>query len=76
MHDRVADAQHLALTRAAATLEVWVGDLPPDLAERGALLRVGDDDEVPVLRVARGRRLLCEIQALLQDLAWDGPRQV
>src|SRR4051812_37813963 len=75
MHDGVADAKHLALTRAAA-LEVRVGDLPPDFTERGALLRVRDDDEVPVLRVARGRRLLREIQALLQNLAWDGPRQV
>src|SRR5439155_27218122 len=67
MDDRLADAQHLALTRTSAALKVRQRDLPPDLAERGALLGVGDDHEVPVLRVACGRRLLGELEAFLQQ---------
>src|SRR4051794_28940113 len=76
VHDGVADARHLPLTRPAAALEVRKRDLAPELPERGPLLRVGDDDEVPVLGVARGGRLLGELQALLEHLALDGTREV
>ena len=75
MHDRLADARALPLARPAA-LEIRRGDRAPQLAERRALLRVGDDDEVPVLRVARGRRLLREAEALLEHLALDRTREV
>ena len=48
----------------------------PELGEPGSQVRVGDDDEVPVLRVAPGRRLLGEAQALLEHLALDRPLEV
>src|SRR5204863_8968547 len=73
--DGVADARHRPLARPAP-LEVRVGHLPPQLAESGPLLRVGDDDEVPVLRVRGGRRLLRQPEALLQHLPLDRTRQV
>ena len=47
-------------SRGPPPLEIRIGDRAPQLGERRALLRVGDDDEVPVLRVARRRRLLRE----------------
>src|SRR5439155_7549545 len=76
MRARFDDAQHLPFERAAVPLQVWVRDLAPQLADRGALGRVGDDDEVPVLRVGRRRRLLRKLEALLQDLALDRPREI
>src|SRR5207248_1523849 len=76
VHDRVADAEELALTCAAAALKIGIGDLAPELAERGPLGGIGDDDEVPRLCVARRRRLLRELQALLEHLALDRPAQV
>ena len=76
MDDRVADPEHLTLARAAAALEIRARDLTPDLPERGALLRVGDDDEVPVLRIAGRRRLLRQVEALLEHLALDRTRQI
>src|SRR4051794_13479027 len=76
VHDRVTDPHHLALARAAAALEVRIGDLPPDLAECRALVGVGHDDEVPVLAVARGRGLLGEPEALLEHLALDRTGEV
>src|SRR5262249_44538409 len=75
-HDGVADPQELPLARAAAALKVWVRDLAPELAQCGALVGVGDDDEVPALRITGGRRLLRELQALLEHLALDWTRQV
>ena len=75
MADGLADPREL-LVRRRPPLEIGPGDLAPDVGERRALGRVVDDDEVPVLRVARGRRLLRELQALLQHLALDRPRQV
>src|SRR3954447_12156254 len=76
VHDGVADSHHLALARSTAALEIGIGDLPPDLAECCALVGIGDDDEVPVLAVARGRGLLGEAEALLEHLALDRPREV
>ena len=42
-------------------------------AERRPLLGIGDDDEVPVLLVARDGRLLREEKALLEHLPLDRP---
>ena len=64
------------LVRRRPALEIRAGDLAPDVGERRALRRVVDDDEVPVLRVARRRRLLRETHAVLQHLPLDRPRQV
>ena len=74
--DSVADPEHLALACATATLQIRAGDLTPDLSERRALAGVGDDDEVPVLRVARRGRLLREIEALLEHLALHRAREI
>ena len=76
MDDGVADASHLPLARPASALEVRVRHLAPELSEACALVRVGDDDEMPVLRVARGRRLLGEAKALLQHLSLDRTREI
>jgi hypothetical protein len=62
--------------RGRAAGKVPLAAPAPQLAEPGAELGVGHDDEVPVLRVARGRRLLREREALLQQLALDRARQV
>jgi len=76
VHDRFADAQQLPFARAAATLEVRERNLAPQLTDCGALLRIGDDDEVPGLRVGRRRRLLRKLEALEQPLPLDRPREV
>jgi len=47
-----------------------------DIAEGRPLLGVLDDDEVPVLAVTRGRRLLRELEALFEHLALDRTREV
>ena len=73
---RVADPADLPAGPGDPPLEVGPGDAAPELSERRLLRRVGDDDEVPVLRVARGRRLLGEGQALLQHLALDRPGEI
>src|SRR6266496_759105 len=48
--DGVADARALALAEVAP-LEIRIRDLAPELTECGLLPGVGDDDEMPVLRV-------------------------
>ena len=45
-------------------------------AERGALGGIGDDDPAPTLRIAAGRRLDREPQALLDHLGLDRPAEV
>src|SRR5581483_1106233 len=69
-------AEPLPFARAAAALEIRVCDPAPELADGCTLAGVGDDDEMPVLRVAGRRRLLREGEALLEHLALDGPREV
>src|SRR5690349_24998196 len=70
MDDGVADARELARPLAAAR-EIRIRDLTPELAECGAFRGIGDDDEVPVLRVGRRRRLLRELEALPEHLPLD-----
>ena len=74
MHHGVTDAR--ARLPAAAHPGVRRRALPPEVGEPGLLLRVGDDDEVPVLGVARGGRLLRELQALQDYLLRNRARQV
>src|SRR5689334_22601951 len=70
MDDGVADARELARPPAAAR-EIRIRDLTPEFAECGAFRGIGDDDEVPVLRVGRRRRLLRELEALLEHVPLD-----
>ncbi len=73
--DGLADPHELRVL-GRAPLEVGPCDVAPEVGESGPLLRLGDDDEVPVLRVARRRRLLREPQAVLEHVALDRARQV
>jgi hypothetical protein len=73
---RSGDALACGVSRGRAAGEIPLAALAPQLAEAGAKLRVGHDDEVPVLGVAGGRRLLRECEALLQQLTVDRARQV
>jgi hypothetical protein len=56
--------------------DVLVRDRAPQCRQRGALRRVGHDDEAPPLPVAARRRLLRERQARLEDRTFHRPRQV
>jgi hypothetical protein len=57
-------------------LRVVRGTGAEDVGKCGALRRVGDDDEVPVLVVAAGRCLERELEALAQQRRLDGTFQI
>jgi hypothetical protein len=66
----------LAHRRRVDPAQVAAAALAPELTQRFALGLIRDDDEVPVLAVARGRSLLGQGEALLEDFSLDRTRQV
>jgi hypothetical protein len=64
--DRCTDALGDGAPRGRPGREIPLAAPPPELAETRAEVGIGDDDEVPVLGEARGRRLLGEREAFLQ----------
>ena len=80
---RADDALHLflggSLVRPCCDLPGCVVTVPGLAVAFGDVLflfLVGDDEEVPALAVAAGGGLSCDLQAVLDDLAFDGAVQV